>query len=302
MKAGDFNLSGILRPDHPLEYFISLAALILIAFGVSWLLTRLMRRSNWVMGKLGRRVDETIIRYAIRIKTVLIFAFAGIYWVSHIPGLNTLLNTVLAGAGITAVVIGFAAKSTLANLVAGLSLAIYRPVRIGDRVSLEKSYGTIEDITLRHTILRTWENKRLVIPNEKLDSLTVMNHSIIEPRILCRVEIGVSYDSDIDLARSLLLEEAARCPHKMDDSTAPEPPWVRVINLADFSIVMRTYMWTPDMDHAWQARFWLLEMAKKRFDAEGVEIPFPYRTLVYKKDLPPARREGRSIESADKDA
>ncbi len=302
MANGGFSITGILRPDHPLEYVISLAALLLIACGVSWLLTRLMRRSNWMMGKLGRKVDETIIRYAIRVKTVLVFTIAGIYWISYIPGLNTLMNTVLAGAGITALVMGFAAKSTLSNLVAGLSLAIYRPFRIGDKVSVEKSYGTIEDITLRHTILRTWENKRLIIPNEKLDNMTLINHSIVEQHILCRVEVGVSYDTDIDLAKRLLLEEAALCPHKMDDSIAPEPPWVRVIELGDFSVVLRVYTWAADMDHAWQTRFWLLEMIKKRFDAEGVEIPFPYRTLVYKKDLPPAHHENKSPDSGTPEA
>ena len=297
MAKGDFSIGGILEPDHILEYAISLAALFLIAWGVSMLLSRLMRRSNWVMGKLGRRVDETIIRYAIRVKTVLIFSAAAIYWASFIPGLNKVLNTVLAGAGITALVFGFAAKSTLANLVAGLSLAIYRPIRIGDKVSMEDEYGTIEDITLRHTIVRTWENKRLVIPNEKLDNMTITNHSIIEPRILLRVEIGVSYDTDIDLARRLMLEEVERCPHKMDEAQAPEPPRVRVIDLSDFSIVLRIYVWAENMDQAWQAKFWLLEMVKKRFDAEGVEIPFPYRTLVYKKDLPPAPRESKPPES-----
>jgi small conductance mechanosensitive channel len=299
LVKGEFSIGGILEPNHALEYLISLAALLLLAWGVSWLLSRLMRRSNWVMGKLGRKVDETIIRYAIQVKNVLIFSAAVLYWSSYIPGLNKVLNTVLAGAGITALVFGFAAKSTLANLVAGLSLAIYRPIRIGDKVSLENDYGTVEDITLRHTIVRTWENKRLVIPNEKLDNMTVTNHSIIEPRILCRVEMGVSYDTDIDLARRLILEEAARCPHKMDDELAPEPPYVRVIDLADFSIVLRTYVWTENMDHSWQTRFWLLEMVKKRFDAEGVEIPFPYRTLVYKKDLPPARREAKPPEGGD---
>lgn len=291
MAAGQLDITGVLNPDHPLEYVISLAAVLLIAAGVSWLLNRIMRRSKWVMGKLGRKVDETIVRYAMRIKTAVVFTIAGVYWISHIPGLNTLLHTVLAGAGITAVVVGFAAKSTLANLVAGLSLAIYRPIRIGDKVSLEDEYGTVEDITLRHTIVRTWENKRLVIPNEKLDSVSVVNHTIVEPRILCRVEIGVSYDTDIDLARRLMLEELERCPHKIPDETAPEPPWVRVIELGDFSVVLRAYLWTADMDQSWQAKFWLLEAIKKRFDAEGVEIPFPYRTLVYKKDLPPAPRE-----------
>ena len=99
------------------------------------------------------------------------------------------------------VVIGFAAKGTLANLVAGFSLAVYRPIRIGDKVTLEEHYGTVEDITLRHTIVRTWENKRLIIPNEKIDSMILLNHSIIDPKILCRVEMGVSYDTKIDLAR-----------------------------------------------------------------------------------------------------
>jgi small conductance mechanosensitive channel len=298
LEKGVFSIGGIFEPDHLLEYVISLAALLLLAWGVSWLLSRLMRRSNWVMGKLGRKVDVTIIRYAIQVKTVLIFSAAVLYWSSYVPGLNKVLGTVLAGAGITALVFGFAAKSTLANLVAGLSLAIYRPIRIGDKVSLENDYGMVEDITLRHTIVRTWENKRLVIPNEKLDNMTVTNHSIIEPRILCPVELGVSYDTDIDLARRLILEETARCPYKMDDELAPEPPYVRVINLADFSILLRAYVWTEDMDHSWQTRFWLLEMVKKRFDAEGVEIPFPYRTLVYKKDLPPARREDKPPEGA----
>ena len=64
-----------------------------------------------------------------------------------------------------------------------------------------------------------------------------------------------------------------------------------MINWADSSIIMRIYIWTHDSDEAWACRFWLLEQVKKRFDAEGVEIPFPYRTVVYKKDLPPAPRE-----------
>ena len=168
---------------------------------------------------------------------------------------------------------------------------MYRPIRIGDKVTLEEHYGTVEDITLRHTIVRTWENKRLIIPNEKIDSMILLNHSIIDSKILCRVEMGVSYDTKIDLARRLILEEAQNCPHRMPASTAPEQPWVKVISHGDFSIGLRLYMWCPNMDESWAARWWILEMVKKRFDAEGVEIPFPYRTLVYKKDLPPSRED-----------
>lgn len=263
-----------------------------LVFGIlSWaacsLTTRLFKRAGWVIGRLERKMDETVVRYILRFKNLVILIVAAFFYASFVPGLRALLGTMMAGAGITALVVGFAAKSTLANLISGLSLAVYRPFRIGDVVTVENEYGTVEDITLRHTVVRTWQYKRLIIPNEKMDSMTLVNYSIIDPRILCTVEMGVSYDTDIDLARRLIVEEAKNCPHR--DETAEEP-WVRVISHGDFSIGLRLYVWTSNVDSSWLARFWLLEQVKKRFDREGVEIPFPYRTLVYKKDLPPPRR------------
>lgn len=262
---------------------ISLAAWILAA-----VTTRVIQRARWVMGKLERRVDHTVIRYALRVKNLIIWVLAFLFYAGLVPGLRALMGTLVAGAGITALIIGFAAKSTLANLISGLSLAIYRPFRIGDMVTIEDEYGSIEDITLRHTIVRTWENKRLIIPNEKIDNLSLINYSIIDPRILCRVEMGVSYDTDIDLARRLILEAADQCPQR---DKGAEAPWVRVIAHGDFSITLRLYMWVANVTDAWGAKWTILEQVKKRFDREGVEIPFPYRTLVFKKDLPPAPRE-----------
>ena len=291
MTGQVFQFSSVFEPTTTLGALLLALVMVVLATLASWILGRLMGRSRRVMGKLGRKVDETFIRYALRIKTLLIFIIAGVTYASLVPGLRALLGTLVAGAGITAIVVGFAAKSSLANLISGLSITIYRPFRIGDKVTIEKEYGTIEDITLRHTIMRTWEHKRLIIPNEKIDSMTIVNHSIVDPKVLCRVEVGVSYDTDIDLARRLMLEEAAKCPYKMSDDLSPDHPWVRVANLADFSIVLRLYIWAPSPDDAWKARFWALEYIKKRFDKEGVEIPFPYRTLVYKKDLPPAPKE-----------
>ena len=218
----------------------------------------------------------------------MVYLGTAIIYASLVPGLRALVGTFIAGAGVTALIIGFAAKSTIANLISGLSLAIYRPFRIGDKVLIENEYGTIEDITLRHTIVRTWENKMLIIPNEKMDNMSIINYSIIDSTICCRIEMGVSYDTDIDLARRLVLEEAEKCPHRLEKA---EAPWVRVISHGDFSIGIRLYLWVPNQDAAWQARFWILEHVKKRFDKEGVEIPFPYRTLVYKKDLPVPRRD-----------
>jgi len=133
----------------------------------------------------------------------------------------------------------------LANLISGLSLAIYRPFRIGYKVSIDNEYSTVEDITLRHTIVRTWQHKRLIIPNAKLDEMTVTNYSIIDPRMRCTVEFGVSYDTDLDLAIGLILEEASECPHR--DTEADEPV-VRVISHGEFSIGLRAYLWVPEVD------------------------------------------------------
>jgi small conductance mechanosensitive channel len=268
---------------------MALAFLIIIIAWIACIFTtRLVRRAEWVMGRLRRQVDHTIINYIVRIKNVIIWLAGLVVYAALVPGLRALMNTMIAGAGITALVIGFAAKSTLANLISGLSLAVYRPFRIGDKVTIEAEYGTVEDITLRHTIVRTWENKMLIIPNEKMDNMSIVNYSIIDPSILVRLEVGVSYDTDIDLARRLMLEEANNCPQRLKEK---EEPWVRVVAHGDFSIELRVYVWVAEVNEGWRARFWLLENVKKRFDKEGVEIPFPYRTLVYKKDMPPPRRE-----------
>jgi len=269
---------------------IALAILmIIIAWIVCVVTTRLFKRGEWVIGKLERNVDQTVVRYFIRFKNLFIWLLAFLIYASLVPTLKAMMGAMIAGAGITALVVGFAAKSTLANLIAGLSLAVYRPIRIGDKVNIDGEFSTVEDITLRHTIVRTWQQRRLIIPNAKLDEMTLINLSIIDPRMKCTVEMGVSYDTDIDLARRLILDEAKKCPHR--DPEGEEDPYIRVISHGDFSIGLRLYVWVKDAEDSYSAKFWLLEHIKKRFDREGVEIPFPYRTLVYKKDLPPARKE-----------
>jgi small conductance mechanosensitive channel len=289
MKWEWFSVEKLSDPGNPLGALVMALFFVLVAWVGIVISTRMIQRPRWVIGKLEQKVDQTVIRYILRIKNLVIIILAAMFYASLVPGLKALVGTAMAGAGITALIVGFAAKSTLANLISGLSLSVYRPFRIGDMVTIENEYGAIEDITLRHTVVRTWENKRLIIPNEKIDSISLINYSIVDPRILCRIDIGVSYDTDIDLARRLILEEAQGCPHRDEKA---EEPWVRVISHGDFSIGLRLYMWTSNVNDSWSAKWWMLEYVKKRFDREGVEIPFPYRTLVYKKDLPPAPREG----------
>ena len=289
--------------DHKLEhhYFImsfidfntlagkiSAGVLILLCAWLACSITTwILERPEGFLGKFKGKIDNTFYRYFIRIKNVLIFIAAVFVYSAVVPGLKNLLTPVLASAGAMALFAGFAAKSTIANFVAGLLLALYRPVKIGDKVEIEGKYCTIEEITLRHVIARTLQDTRILIPNSKLDEMTLINYSIIDPRVLCTLQLGVSYDTDIDLARRLILEEAVNCPYRDTDA---EMPFVRVISHEDFSIGVRLYVWVSEPDNVRFSRFWLLESIKKRFDMEGVEIPFPYRTLVYKSDLPRPRK------------
>ena len=283
-------LRAWLNPEKPLGVFLSA---LLIFFGgwlLSWLLGRLMQRSKARVQRVFKGVDETVWRLFFRLKNVLVFLMALSVFASVVPGLRTLLGTLLAGAGVTAIIIGFAAKSTLANLISGLTLAIYRPISIGDAVEIEGHYGRIEDITLRHTVLLTWEQKRIIVPNEQLDNMTLINYTATDRKMTVRLDIGVSYDTDLDLARRLILDEASGCPHLTPPSKASDPPSVYVVGFADSSITLRLFAWADDVSEYWMAKYWMLEQVKKRFDREGVEIPFPYQTLVFKSDLPPARR------------
>jgi small-conductance mechanosensitive channel len=258
--------------------------ILLAAYVTCFITTYLLENPKGLAGKLKSRIDHTIYRYFIRVKNVLIFIIAVYIYSVFVPGLKNLIAPIMASAGAMAVIGGFAAKSTIANFVAGLLIVFYRPVKIGDKIEFDGQYCTVEGITLRHTIARTLEDTRILIPNSALDEMILVNYSIIDPRVLCTIVFGVSLDTDIDLARRLILEEAEMCPH-MDKKA--DPPVVKVISCENFSIGLRLYLWVSTPDEMRLARFWLFEMIKKRFDREGVEIPFPYRTLVYKRDLPP---------------
>jgi small-conductance mechanosensitive channel len=152
--------------------------------------------------------------------------------------------------------------------------------------------GVVEDITLRHTVIRNWENRRIIIPNSVISNETLINSSIIDEKTCRHLPIDISYDSDIRLARKIIEEEVAKHPEYVDVRTPEEiadgNPLVRtrVIDLGEYAVTIRAYLWAKDSITAFTMSTDLMESIKYRFDQEGIEIPFPYRTLVYKKDLP----------------
>lgn len=209
-----------------------------------------------------------------------------------IPSLRSLGLTLLASAGIFAAVLGFASQQAFSNIISGLFIVIFKPFRVGDRIKVgSQNYGIVEDITLRHTILRTFENQRLVIPNATISNEILVNDHIGDQKVCRFVEMGISYDSDLDKAMEIMRDEALAhescIDNRNDEQKANGDPVVAVklIGFGDSSVNLRAYVWAGEPMLAVQMNFDLNKSIKKRFDQEGIEIPFPHRTLYFKNEL-----------------
>ena len=239
-------------------------------------------------------IDETVYGLVRRIAVAFVYLAGIMIVVSSVPFLENMSIAILASAGFAGLVVGMAAQSSLSNIISGISLAVFRPFRVGDLVTVHDEYGTISDITLGHTVITTWDNRRLIIPNHIISDEAIINWSISDPTILWPINIGIGYDSDIDLARSIMIEEAKDHAKVMGltdlrkyhpEIVGGEEIRVSVTELGDFAVNLRLDIWVANRSKAFFIGCDLIESIKKRFDLEGIEIPYPYRTIVYKKDI-----------------
>lgn len=234
-----------------------------------------------------------------------IFTLIGVILIFYtIPALKNVGVTLFAGAGILAAIIGFASQAAFSNIIGGVFIVIFKPFRVGDVLKVGNvEQGFVENITLRHTVIRSYKNERYIIPNSTINSEVLLNSSIEEDKTCIYLEMGISYDSDVDLAMKILAEEAEKHPDIYDNRTEEEIAAgvplvvVRLIGFGDSSVNLRAYLWAKDFVTAFVMRTDLYKNVKKRFDAENIEIPFPYRTIVFKDE-----EKAKSIRSANSKA
>ena len=237
------------------------------------------------------RTDPTSYKFLRYLSVVGIYFIGLILITLAFPSLRSIAHTAIGGAGVLAIVIGVASQEALANLVGGVFIIAFKPFKVGDVIRLSDNLvGTVHDITLRHTVIRNYENKMIVIPNSIINKEKVTNYDMEERRICQWIEIGISYDSDVELAKKIMQEECENHPDILDtrnelDLTNNIPKViVRVTNLGDSSVTIRAWAWSLDFASGFKMKCELLESIKKSFDEQGIEIPFPHRTLVFKND------------------
>lgn len=264
-----------------------LALTIVFAYFFRRLFNRFILQSHLVS-----RNDPTKYKFLKHTLAGVIYIVGFSLAIYNIESLRALASSLLAGAGILAVAVGFASQSALSNIISGVFIIIFKPYRINDRIIVKDTLrGVVEDITLRHTIIRDLENRRIVIPNTVISNEVVVNADLVDEKICRFVDIGISYDSDIKKAKRIIQEEALKHPLHVDARTADqiesgiEEVIVRVNSLGESSVNLRAWVWAANQADGFVMHCDLLESIKERFDAEGIEIPFPYRTLVFKNEL-----------------
>ena len=223
-----------------------LVAAYLIYRGLKHGVDRFSRRRNLALADPGA---ETRFRMIERLSVVILFfvAIGLVFWIMDISALKRVAVGMFASAGVAGIAVGFAAQTTMANLVSGIIIAFAQPIRLGDNVEIDGEYGAVESIGLFYTYIRTWDNRRLVIPNKILSDRAIRNYTLVDPRMPALVILRLDYGADVESVRSLLLTEARA--HRF---FLPEPePAVQVIDADDVGVSVRLMAWAPTQADAW---------------------------------------------------
>ncbi len=250
-----------------------------VVFFIAWLFSRLIRYLILLIikSKKSDRFGRTSIQFLRNSVTFFVGLFALVFIIINIPSLRSKATLIFSGAGIIAAIIGFAAQAALSNLIAGAFIVIFKPFRVGDYIKLDDTrVGIVEDITLRHTVINNFENKRLIIPNSVISTDSILNHTIQDSHILSFNNFKLGIRADIDLARKIIQEEAFKLPNvikeNLDDSNEID---VRVIDVHPNHIHLRAYVWLVEPFKEFKTKCKLKEKVHKRFLKEGVDLPIP---------------------------
>lgn len=266
---------------------IILIVTVLIATIFKWFLKRFVKKSL-----LDHHKDLTGYLFINHIITALIYIIGIAVALVQIPELKLMGHSLLAGAGVLSLIAGLASQQALSNIMSGILIVIFKPFRINDKITLRGTFtGTVEDINLRQVVIRDFENNRIIIPNSVISSDLLVNAHIGEEKCCKLIDIGIGYSSNLERALDIMREEVSNHPLHLDPRT-PEDiennvPLViaRVTALGNSSVNLRVWAWAKDSSDGYIMMCDLLQSIKKRFDTEGIEIPFPQSDIHFKNPI-----------------
>jgi small-conductance mechanosensitive channel len=192
--------------------WIRAGAIVVVAVLVAEVVDRALSRRGRALTKAVGAGDlspvaVTRLRLVRRLIFALIILVGVAFAAAELPGVSRVATTVLASSAVLGLVVGFAARQTLANGIAGILLAITQPIRIGDLVTFEDETGEVEDVRLTYTYIRLDDGRRLIVPNERLASSSIANHTIQDPRVQAEASVWLPADADLDQAIELIADD-----------------------------------------------------------------------------------------------
>jgi len=206
----------------------------------------------------------------------LLVGFVAVGIAFAMAGYGNILTAIATVGAAATLAIGFAMQDVLANFVAGIFIFTDKPFRIGDWIEWDGNSGIVEDISLRVSRVRTFDNELLTVPNSQLTDGVIKN-PVAKDQLRLKFVFGIGYDDDIDRATEIIVEEAEAHPDILEDPG----PSVRLIELGDSSVGLQSRVWISNPSRAdfVKTRAEYVQAVKERFDEEGINIPYPNRTI-----------------------
>ncbi|CAN5557103.1 hypothetical protein BH24ACT22_BH24ACT22_09470 [soil metagenome] len=220
---------------------------------------------------------DDIIIYALRHIVTIWFALAALI---ILQSLGVRITPLLAALGVGGLAVALALQETLANLFAGIVIILSRQLRPNDFVQLSSGeQGYVEDISWRNTTIRSLANNMIIVPNAELSSTIVTNYYQPEPQMSLLLTLGVSYASDLEHVERVTVEVATEVVTEIEGGIPDEEPFIRFNNFGDFSIDFTVIMQTTEVVNQYLMMHEFIKRLHKRYGEEGIEIPFPIRSI-----------------------
>jgi small conductance mechanosensitive channel len=268
----DWNEVIVMLKTTGIEFAINLVTAIAIFYVGRMVVGLLMRGLKKMMQ--AQDVDVTLQTFVGNLVRMVLLVFVIIAAISALGIQTTSFIAIIGAAGLA---IGLALQGSLSNFASGVLIVLFRPYKVGDFVEAAGISGVVEEVQILTTVLKTGDNKKVIVPNGQIMDSVITNYSANDQR---RVDMtfGVSYDDDLDKVRSTLEQHIAADERILDDPACT----IAVSALADSSVNFVVRPWVKSADY-WGVMFDLTEAIKKRFDKEGISFPFPQQDVhLYK--------------------
>ena len=236
---------------------------------------------NWgkkVAEKTKSRVDDQLIPVFHRFSRIFI-SIVGILFILPVFGIQ--IGPLLTSLGIAGIAIAFALQNTLGNIFGGMSIILDKSVRVGDKIKLDNdTMGTVVDVGLRSTKIKTWDNEIITIPNGKLADSRILNFIQPDPSVRINIEFGVEYGSDATKVRKIVLETISKIPGVIKDPA----PKVLMKEMGDFALKFNALFFVNNFDIKFDTKALATEEIYNSLRKSGINIPFPTRTVYLKEE------------------